>query len=158
MKLFKKVVDERQELELLQTEHICFWIVFWGLCISIVVQLSFMGAPFKQVAAEFLILMAGSIGILAGCVKKGQWDFYTRPNTKTYFLTGVIGAIVFCLIFAITKYARSEYYRNDLNGLFVTTIILSVIMFVVIFISTAVVGKLVQKKREKLDKEYGDND
>lgn len=155
MKLFKKIVDERQEFELLQIEHICFWIVFWGLCMSIVVQLSFMGAPFKQVAAEFLILMAGSIGVLVGCVKKGQWDFYTIPNTKTYFLTGVIGAIAFCLIFVIAEYARSEY---NLNELFVTTIIQFVIMFVAIFISTAVVGKLVQKKREKLDKEYGDND
>lgn len=158
MKLFKKVVDERQELELLQIEHFCFWIVFWGLCISIVVQLSFMGAPFKQVAAEFFILMAGSIGILVGCVKKGQWDYYTMPNTKTYIVTGGIGATIFCLIFAIAKYTKSEYYRNDMNELFVTTIILFIFMFAVIFIATAVVGKLVQKKREQLDKEYTDND
>ncbi|MEN6391217.1 MAG: DUF6773 family protein [Syntrophomonas sp.] len=158
MKLFKKVVDERQELELLKIEHYGFWILFWGLCISTIVQVIVMDAPFKQVAAEFSILMVGSIGILVGCVMKGQWDYYTMPNTKTYILTGGIGATIFCLIFAIAKYAKSEYYHNNVNELFVTTMVNFALLFASIFITTAIVGKLVEKKREKLAREYGDKD
>lgn len=50
MKRIKKIIDEREELELLRIEHICFWLLFWGLFLSIMVQSFLMNAPFVQFA------------------------------------------------------------------------------------------------------------
>lgn len=157
MKLFKKVVDERQELELLQIEHLCFWITFWSLCISIIVQVIFMKASFAQIEAEIVILFIASVSLIAGCIKKGQWDYYTKPTLKTYTITGGIGATVLCIIFTIEQYTKFRHHSSNLGQLLVSIIILFIFTFTVIFAVTAIMGKVVKKKREKLDKEYSDN-
>jgi len=152
----KKIVDERQELEMLKIEHVCFWIVFWGLCISIIVQSLFMEAPFKQFAAEWIVFMVACVGVLIGFVKKGQWDYYTKPTMKTYLLTSLIGSLAFSIIFAIAKYKYfNEYILTVLVPL---TMVIAIFLFILIFAVSFFIGKMVISKQDKLEKEFSDEE
>jgi len=154
----KKVVDERQELELLKIEHVVFWIVFWGLFVSFIVQSMFMDVPFQQYLPEFVIFMVCCVGVIVGSVRKGQWDFYTRPTTKTYVITAAIGSAAFGLIFGVAQYLRSDYFKDQILMLVLITVIMIVSIFIAIFALSALMGKMVKKKREKLAQEYSDDD
>lgn len=155
MKKIKKVIDERQELELLKIEHVGFWIMFWGLCISIVVQAMFMKSSFREFGAEFIIFMISCIIFLIGCIKKGQWDYYTKPCMKTYLMTSIIGAASFSIIFAI-----SNYLKYKTKGLFLVsvTLIFAGCIFALIFIVMVITGKLIINQRKKLEQEFSDEE
>jgi len=120
MKKMKKVVDERQELELYKIEHLCFWIVFWLLLGSIIVQSMFLNAPFSQWGFEWTIFMISCGGVIVGCYKKGQWDFYSKPTTKNYLIYSLIGAGAFAIIYAITLYMNHAYLKGHLAGTWLT--------------------------------------
>lgn len=154
----KKIVDERQELELLKIEHVVYWIVFWGLFISLIIQSMFMDVPFQQYLPEFVIFMVSCVGILIGSVRKGQWDFYTRPTMKTYVITAAVGSLVFGIINGVARYLRLEFFKDKILMLVLTTVIMMVFLFAAIFVLSVLVGNMVKKKRERLAKEYGDDE
>lgn len=155
MKKIKKVVDERQEIELLKIEHVGFWIMFWGLCISIIVQTMFMKSTFREFGAEFIIFMISCIIFLIGCIKKGQWDYYTKPCMKTYLMTSIIGTVSFSIIFAI-----SNHIMYKTKGLFLAaaTLIFAASIFALIFILMIITGKLIIHQRKKLEQEFNDEE
>lgn len=156
MKRIKKVVDERQELELLRIEHMVFWIVFWLLLASVIVQTMFMDVPFFQVLPEFAIFMVCCVGFLIGAVKKGQWDFYTRPTVKTYVLTSLIGSAVFGILFGISVYVRDPgSWDGHIWLIVLLTGAMIVFLFALIFALSALVGHMVKKKQERLADTYG---
>lgn len=154
----KKVVDERQELELLRIEHLCFWFLFWALTISIVGQSILMNAPLKQFAPEFIIFMSVCILFLVLCIRKGLWDYYSKPTTKTYFITSLIGSISFGTIVGISKYNAYEQVRNHIFTMFLPIILITTLsMFVLIFFTSYVLGKLVIKKQNELEEDFSDD-
>ena len=152
----KKVVDERQELELLKIEHVVFWIMFWGLFVSFIVQSMFMDVPFRQYLPEFVIFMVSCVGVIIGSVKKGQWDFYTRPTMKTYVITAAVGALGFGIINGVARYLRLEFFKDKIPMLILTTVIMMVFIFAAVFVLSVLVGNMVKKKREKLARQYDD--
>lgn len=155
MKKIKKVVDERQELELLKIEHVGFWIMFWGLCISIIVQAMFMESSFREFGAEFIIFMISCIIFLIGCIKKGQWDYYTKPCMKTYLMTSIIGTASFSIIFAISNYIK---YKTRVLFLIEITLIFAAFIFALLFITMVITGKLTINQRKKLEQEFNDEE
>ena len=48
----KKIIDERQELEMMKVERTGFWIMWGVLLLSLLVQSLFLGAGPKQIAGE----------------------------------------------------------------------------------------------------------
>jgi CDP-diglyceride synthetase len=158
MKLFKKVVDERQELEILKIEHVVFWIVFWLLLVSIIVQTMFTDAvQFTQVLPELVIFMFCCVGLLAGCIRKGQWDFWTRPTIKTYVLTAVTGSVVFGVIYGVSLYVRDTgTWQDHMSQLALLTVFMIAFLFAAIFVLSVIIGSMVKKKQEKLAKKYED--
>jgi len=158
MKKIKKVVDERQELELLKIEHVGFWAMFWGLCISIIVQVCFMNASFREFGAEFIIFTIGSFIITVGCFKKGQWDYYTKPCMKTYLITSLIGTGIFSIIFAVARYMKYARFRSDIKFFIVTTLIFTAFIFILLFITMVIIGKLTIHQRRKLEQEFNDEE
>jgi hypothetical protein len=158
MKKIKKIVDERQELELLKIEHVCFWIAFWALCISIIVQSIILEVPFKQFAAEWITFMIMCVGVLIGSVKKGVWDYYTEPSMKTYLFASLSGSAVFAVLFAISKYANNDYFKDAIGMLLLITLILFIAIFIAIFALSAIMGKLVQRKRKLYEQQYGSDE
>jgi len=158
MKKMKKVVDERQELELFKIEHVCFWIVFWLLLGSIIVQSMFLNAPFSQWGFEWSIFMISCGGVMVGCYKKGQWDFYSKPTTKNYLIYSLIGAGAFAIIYAINMYLNNAYLKDDLLVIGALTAFIFALLFALIFVALFVTGTLVKKRQKKLENQYSDDD
>lgn len=157
MKKIKKLVDERQEQELHEIEHYGFWIMYWGLFATIIAQSFVMNIPFKQFAGEWLVFMIGSVVIIVGCVKKGLWDYYSKPSWKNYFLTSVIGTLGISIIFGISKYVQYESLRSHLlDRLLPIVLIFATPIFIMIFICCAVLGKMVLNKQKKMENEFSD--
>lgn len=158
MKKLKKVVDERQELEILRIEHVCFWIAFWALLISIIVQALFLQVPITQLAAEWIIFMICCVGVIIGCIKKGQWDCYSEPGIKSYVIYSLIGSFVFSILFAAAGYVKWESLRAHPFMFIAVVFILFAFLFVGIFVAMILTGTAVKKRRQKLEKEYSDED
>ncbi|WKY48283.1 hypothetical protein Q5O24_02825 [Eubacteriaceae bacterium ES3] len=154
MKKFKKVIDERQEMELYKIEHLFFWVLYWLLLGSIIVQATFMGSPFKEWAFEWFIFMIGSVGMAIGSYKKGQWDYYTKPTIKTYLLYSLAGSGIFSVIFSIAAYLNNDYLKTNLSALLIFTFFLFAFLFILIFALLALTGHLTKKRQTKLAQEF----
>ena len=154
----KKKVDERQELELLKIEHVGFWLMFWLLFGSIIVQDLFMEPSKGQTLAETIILLAGAICIVVGCIKKGQWDYHSEPSLKNYFTYSLGFSIPFSIIFGIARYKDIVSQDNKISMLMMTIGIFFISLFILIFVSISILGESIKKRRLKLEHEYNDED
>lgn len=158
MKRIKKIVDERQEKELLRIEHVTFWCIFWTLFISIIVQTVILQAPLAQVAAEGIILMICCIGVTAGCIKKGQWDYFTKPGPGSYLFYSLISSFIGSVIFAAGLYIRNEMMKNYPLILLLFALIVFGVIFALTYSVIALSGYAVKKRRQKLEKKYSDKE
>lgn len=151
----KKVVDERQELELLKIEKKGFWVLYWMLLASFLYQEMIMHAPFSQWAAEFIVFMIASIYIAIACMRKGQWDYYSLPSMKGYFIYSLVGSGIFAIIMGISKYMEFETVRENFWTMGLPIVgILFITTFVLMFLALAGMGYLTKKRRAELEKEY----
>ncbi|MGE4507891.1 MAG: DUF6773 family protein [Eubacteriaceae bacterium] len=158
MKKIKKVIDERQEMELYKIEHLFFWTVYWLLLAAIIIQSTFMEAPFIDWAFEWFIFMFASIGVLVGCYKKGQWDYYTKPTMKSYMLYSLAGSGLFTLIYTIASYFNNPYLKNNLLALFIFALVLFVFLFLLMFGLLALSGHFTKKRQAKLAQEFDEDE
>ncbi|WP_088188341.1 DUF6773 family protein [Desulfosporosinus sp. FKA] len=106
----KNNLDEMQEKKLLSIEHNGMWLAFWGLVAAIMIQ-TCLGADFKQLAGEWVILMVLSIYTLIACIKNGIWDRRLKPNLKTNTLMSLLTGLAVFVIFAI------EFHLDNQHGL-----------------------------------------
>jgi len=153
MKKVKKAVDERQELEMLKVEHFGFWIMFWLLFASIIIQTG-MGASYKQVGFEWGVFMIGCICTSISYLRRGLWDYYTKPCIKTYLLYSIAFTIIFGILFGVIKYATVDYYKINVQYLIISIGIFSVAIFVLIFITMYISGQYTIKKQKQLENKY----
>ena len=148
----KKIVDERQERELLKVEHYGFWIMFWALFASINVQILFVDNGISLIWGEMIVLMIGAVAILIGCFKKGVWCYTSEPTIKNYLIYDVLFTILYAVIFAVERYIHDDYFKENIKMLLISTGIFSI--FMLLFIS----GEIVKKRRKKLEDEFKDDD
>lgn len=144
-KFLQKTVDERQEKELKIIESFAFWVMFWFLSFSIVFQLFILKAHFLQLAGELITLTIGAMIQLVGYSKKGEWGYYSKPCWKSYFLTGTVLALMELVIFS---------FMIKTENRLIIIVVGAIITFLIGFLLSAVLGHYVNKKREKLEKEY----
>ena len=102
--------------------------------------------------------MVGCIGVIVGCCKKGQWDFYSKPTTKNYLIYSLIGSGAFALIYAITMYLNSPYFKGNLLALSALTVFIFAMLFALIFAALFITGSLVKKRQKQLEDEFRDDD
>ena len=55
----KKIIDERQELEMMKVERTGFWIMWGVLLLSLLVQSLFLGAGPKQIPEKIFHFWSG---------------------------------------------------------------------------------------------------
>ena len=154
----KKIVDERQERELLKVEHYGFYVMFWTLLAVIVYQVVFMDNGITRVFGETVVLLIGAIVVLIGCIKKGVWCYSSEPTIKNYLIYDVLFTILYGGIFAVEKYAHSDYFKINIKMLIISTGIYSVFMFALMFAVLFICGYFVKKRRKKLEDEFKDDD
>lgn len=93
----KNLLDEMQEQKLLKVESRGFWLMWWGLLISMLVQMA-MGATAKDLTGEWIVFMIACLYSLEECLRNGIWDRHIRVNLGANLVGSfVAGAAVFVL-------------------------------------------------------------
>jgi apolipoprotein N-acyltransferase len=153
MRFFKKVVDEREELDMLRTERVGCYVMFFGLLVAIVVQTAIFGYSLPHIAGEFTVLLVAAAVILAGDIRRGSWDYFTKPGLKAYLLYSLAGSGIFSAVFVGIGYFRKQYDMPlpALLGIFALNF---VFLFIACFVALAFFGELTKRRKARLEKEY----
>jgi hypothetical protein len=150
MKLFRKVVDERQEQELKRIESGAYYVFLFGLGISILVQLIMFDFDITHIAGELIVLFMGVAWAMIGYIRRGIWDYYTKPGIKSYLICSTIVG----LVYGILGYFYSGISFSD----FLPTFALRFLwFFVIMFLMLSLLGTIIKMRAEKLQKENEDD-
>lgn len=77
----QSVLDERETQELYQIEHRGLWLMYALLwAVSVAEMLLGMGA--LALAGELIVLGVSTAAMIAGYVRRGIWDAYSRPSAR----------------------------------------------------------------------------
>ena len=155
MKWFRKVVDEREELELRRIESSACYVFIFGLGIAIIVQLLAFEMNFEHVVGELTILLIGVGWAMVGYFRKGIWDYRTKPGIKVYAGYCFIAALVYVILSTLARYFRSE---ADLLTCLKYSVINSIIIFSVVFLTLTLFGIVTKRRRKKLEQKFEDAD
>ena len=155
MKWFYKVVDEREESEIRRVESGAFYVFMLGLGISIIVQSFFPGMNFERVAGELIVLLVGVGWSMVGYIRKGLWDYRTKPGIRVYVGAGFITALVYVIISTLARYFLSEF---DLLTCLKYAAISSITIFFAVFLVTMLFGTVIKLRRIKLEQKFEDAD
>ena len=145
-------LDEMQDQKLLKLEEYGFWIMFWGLAVSIVVQL-IIGSTIKEVLGELIIFFLGSIYISATTLKNGLWTRTSTPSRKGNAAVSIIPAVIIGVINGIKMIQNN---KTDANSLLFTAAII-VAVYAGCFILLEVFRITYSKRRAALD-DIGDKE
>lgn len=150
MKLFRKIIDERQELEMMRVERVGFWLLYLGLVVAIIVQLFVFGFDFKHLAGEFIVLIVGCVVMLIGYMRRGSWDYFTKPGMKSYIIYSLGGGLLFALPMPI-----AAYFYNGLSFLNCLSIfaINFLFLFSLLFLLLWLLGSVTKRRQKKLEQE-----
>ena len=151
MKLFRKVVDERQEQELKRIESGAYYVFLFGLGISILVQRIIFDFDITHIAGELIVLIIGATWAMIGYIRRGIWDYFTKPGVKTYSIYSAVAGIIYGVL---------GYFRSDVSFLdFLPTFAIRFLwFFVIMFLIIAFTGTIVKMRAKKLQQKYNDED
>lgn len=152
----KKKLDERELMEMYKIEHYAFWFLFWALFASIFIQMLFFEPSIKQIGGEWIIFMIAAVASSIAYYKGGHYDYFTKPGIKSYLLYSIFFTIVADVIIAIAFYVHHNYY--NMIGFIITIVLYGLVTFVVIFVTLALSGEAIKKRRKKLEEQFDDSD
>lgn len=147
MKKRKNNLDERQELKLLDIEHKGCWFAFWGLVISIVIQMLIGNGDFKNIASECIVLILLSCYLEIALTKNGIWDRHLRPNPKTNLICSSVAGLVMGILYFIISY--NNYHK--VYGSIATAVFMFLFTFALCFIGLSVSAALYKKRKNQLE-------
>lgn len=147
----KKIIDERQELEMMKVERTGFWIMWGVLLLSLLVQSLFLGAGPKQIAEENISFLVGCLIVVIGCVKKGLWGYDSTPCMKTYLSASLIGTLIFTFLLGAGLACNGSEHVLSICALFAISIFF--LMFVVLFL----MGTFTKYRQKKLARQFDDD-
>ncbi len=153
---WKKVVDEREEMEMMRVEHYMFWFAFWALLVSIFVQLLAMRASFLQVAGEWIVFMLMAVGTVIGELKGGHFDYISRPGIRSYLKYSAVAAVASMGVVLI-RGIEGGYYQKPLDAV-LSLLISGIFTAGLTFLCLAAAGAFVKRRRRKLEKEFEEED
>ena len=145
-KAHKNNLDEMQDQKLLKLEEYGFWVMFWALVLSIVIQL-IIGSSIKEVLGEMIVLLIGSVYISVTTLKNGLWTRTSIPTRKGNALASIIPA---ALIGAIHIFKMTQSNRIETRSLLITAAI-AVAVYVGCFVILEVLRLAYDKRRAALD-------
>ena len=147
-KIFEKKADERQEKELLKIEHNAFWVMYFMLFISIIIQQFIMGKEFSAFIGEFIVFMVTSIFMLVCCMRKGVWTYQSRktPGVKAYLGYSLIASAM-GIFFGI--FSAIRFNRVSAGEILIRIALFAGSIFALTFVAFLIVGGIT-RKREKM--------
>lgn len=155
MKLFNKKesnLDEYHELQLLKIEHNGCWLAFWGLIISMAVQLIAFGYEegSKMFLGEWVIFMVLCLYLFIAMKKNNIWDRRLKPNFKTNLIVSAITGVVVCVIITLVIFRN---YPDFLLVSIASGIFVGVFTFFLCLIALSFEARSYKKMLEKLEAE-----
>lgn len=155
MRKSKNNLDERQEQMLLRIEHNGCWLAFWGLVAAIIVQSIILDFNLRNMAGELLVFIPLALYIAVGCIKRGIWDRYLKPNTSSNVVVSLTAALITGILRFL--YAAKSFPDMILDG-FAAGMIQAAVTFVVCFVILQLAAGLFRKKQAELEEELPEND
>lgn len=153
----KRIVDERELMEMYKIEHYTFWAMYGLLFVSIFVQLIFCGISFTQIAGEWIVFMIATIGSCYAFLKGGHYDYFLKPCMKSYLIYSLVGATLSDILYSFIIYLQLNYHNT--TGFILSVVIIWVLMFAILFVALYIHGESVKKKRKELERQAEeDND
>ena len=153
----KKIVDERQEAELQKIEHYGFWVMFWALFAAIMYQITFVENGISMILGEAIAILLGAVVIIAGCMKKGLWNYGSDPTMKNYLFYSIVFTALYGVLFGIEKYRNYDYFKENMKMLLISISIYMAGVFLFIFVLLFICGTFVRERRKKLEDEFKDD-
>jgi signal transduction histidine kinase len=154
MKRFRKVVDERQELELLKIGNSSFTVMLISLIAVMIVQMFVFNFEMKYLTGYFVVLIIVFIWVVVCSIRRGAWEFYTKPGMKSYILYSLAFGIGFSLLFTMLRYFLHEMSLAHAVRFFAINFVsISIPMFIIYLL----LGTIVKKRQQKLQQNFDDD-
>ena len=142
----KHNLDEMQEQKLLRIEHNAFWLVFWLLAITVVVQV-IIGGYLDHILGEVICLGIVSVYTLISCLKNGIWDRSREPGIKTNLLYSLAAGVIVGVLESIQLSRLNKPYSLSAG------LILGLSVFVLSLVTISFCSHIYKKRLEKLEQE-----
>ena len=153
MKLFKKIVDEREERDMIRTERGAFWAIVTALGAVMLIQLA-LGFELRAIAGEMISLYVGAIWVIAGNIRRGTWDYFTRPGIVAYFGYSAGCGVAFAIISVLVVRFRFGFSATICVILSLVTFTL---VFAICFLGLFIFGTLTKWQQKRMRDKYGDD-
>jgi len=154
MKFFRKIVDERQEHEMMKVERGGFWLMCFALPVVMLVQIFVFNVDMSHLAGSYIVLFIGAIWLAVGYYRKGLWDYFFNPGIKYYIIASVLAGSLSFILISLLHYFRSGLSLVDSLR---ASIAWSLIPFAMTFLILAIQGTLTKRRRIKLQQKYKDD-
>lgn len=150
MKKPKNNLDEMQEQKMLHIEQRSFWLAFWMLIVSILVQLVLCGNS-QSFMGECIILAVVGVYLVAACLKNGLWDRQLSPTPKTNLCISLLTGAVMGTVWGITSWNRYQ----KLAGSIATAVFMLVVVGFLCFAALNVAAEVYKHKKKELEQDDG---
>ena len=145
----KSNLDEMQELKLLKIENSGFWLLYWGMFATIMLQI-LLRCDIKGIAILLAIFLSASIYLLVRCIKDGIWDRHLKANLTTNLLVSLVAAL---FVGGFQSYMLHYNYKIPVSGIILSAIFFAVGTFVLCIILLSLCSHWYKKRSEKLESE-----
>lgn len=145
----KNNLDEMQELKLLKIEHRACWIAYWGLLVTIILQMLLGNHRFENLVGEYFVFFALCIYLAIDCIRNGIWDRKLKPNFKTNLLLSIFSGTVSGLIYFVISYRN---YHN-LVGSIATFLFMLLFVTISCLVMLTITTKIYQMHKNKMEQD-----
>ena len=151
--IMKNILDEMQKNKLLKIHESSLWVIFFVLNFVIVVQY-IMGANFKEILGELIVLFFLSMSIVIKCVRLGIWTSEYAPSHKKNFLISAIVSVAIVLLMQI-RIGRLDMviFYNNIPKIIVLISIIYIICFLALTLAGWICFKIYTKNENYEDEE-----
>lgn len=151
----KNQLDEMQEQKLLKIESRGYWLAFWGLGLSLLIQQIIYGPGegMQYMAGEWIVFMAIAIYLSVACMKAGIWDRKLQPTFKDNLLMSIGGGLIGGIVMFFASYFKYHKAIGSLAAAIFIFLLIGGICMVMLSISAASYKKKVEEMEKELDEE-----
>ena len=158
----KRVKDERSIANRNKINSEAYIILMIALFSSVIIQQTFLGAPFKQYVVELICFLGMTAYVAIRSIMTGTdlYDGEKQPSMRSFILNSMIAGAVVTTINGFLNYSRyAEHYQKDGTLLFIATLGITFVSAATLtFVVQLCINYFNQKKQMKLEKQLDEEE